>query len=525
MYLVTADEMREMDRRTIESFGVPGRVLMENAGLGATRVMRDYFPGLEGKRVGVLAGSGNNGGDGFVMARYLSFRGVKVTVFLMAAKRRVTGDAKANLALLDPLDVSVLEVEDSQSLKGKKNTMRRQDVWVDALLGTGLKDDVRGHLREAIDFVNRLNKPVLAVDVPSGLNADTGQICGTCIRAKVTATFGFAKLGLRVFPGAGRSDSVEVIDIGIPPFVAAAVNPRQFLLTGAALEGCLDVRDPEAHKGTTGHVLVIAGSPGKTGAAAMAAMAAMRAGAGLVTLGVPESLNMVVEPQLTEVMTVPLPETEDQSLDASAMATVLPLLAGKRCLAIGPGLGTGDGARQLLIGLLQKVRAPLVIDADGLNLLAANPDVLKKVRAPVVVTPHPGEMARLLHSSTQHVQQDRAGAARTFAGAFGVHVVLKGAATLIAHPDGDVHVNTTGNAGMASGGMGDVLTGLIAGFAGQGYPVETAAKLGVYLHGRAADHLFETRGPFGFLATEVMQRIPEEIDLLLKNCADPWNLI
>ena len=515
MYLVTAEEMREMDRRTIESFGVPGRVLMENAGLGATRVMRSHFPDLESKKVGVLAGRGNNGGDGFVMARYLSFRGVKVTVFLLSKRARVKGDAGANLALLNPLNIPVMEVEDSAGLRRKKTAMRRQDIWVDALLGTGLNADVSGHYREAIDFINRLEKPVLSVDVPSGLNADTGQVCGTCIRARVTATFGFAKLGLRVFPGAELCGNLEIIDIGIPPFIAEAVNPRQFLLTRTALGAKLGGRTPEAHKGTTGHVLVVAGSPGKTGAAAMTAMAAMRAGAGLVTLGIPEGLNPTVEPQVTEVMTLPLPETDSGRLDASAMAVVRSHLEGKRCLAIGPGIGTGDGAGRLVFSLLAEARTPLVIDADGINLLAGDPHALKKVRVPVILTPHPGEMARLLHTAPTHVQQDRVGCARNFAKTFGVHVVLKGAATVIAHPDGSVHINSTGNSGMAAGGMGDVLTGLIAGFIAQGYPAETAANLGVYLHGRAADHLSECRGPFGFLATEVMDRIPEEINLLM----------
>ena len=517
MYLVTAEEMREMDRRTIESFGVPGRVLMENAGLGATRVMQSHFSGLASRKVGVLAGRGNNGGDGFVMARYLAFHGVKVTVFLLSKMKRVTGDAGANLALLAPLGVTVVEIEDSAGLKRKKPAMRRQEIWVDALLGTGLNADVRGYYREAIDLINRLQKPVLSVDVPSGLNADTGQVCGTCIRARVTATFGFAKLGLKVFPGAEHCGNLEVIDIGIPPFIAEAVNPRQFLLTGRALRAGLGDRAKEAHKGTTGHVLVLAGSPGKTGAAAMTAMAALRAGAGLVSLGVPESLNPVVEPQVTEVMTIPLPETDNHRLDASAMAMVREHLDGKSCLAIGPGIGTGAGAGRLLFSLLKQARVPLVIDADGINLLADDAQALKKVRVPVIITPHPGEMARLLHTTPKHIQQDRVGCSRDFARTCGVHVVLKGAATVIAHPDGSVHVNSTGNSGMASGGMGDVLTGLIAGFIGQGHPAERAANLGVYLHGRAADHLFEGRGPFGFLATEVMDRIPEEINLLMKN--------
>ena len=517
MYLVTAEEMREMDRRTIETFGVPGRVLMENAGLGAMRVMQAYFPDLDSKKVGILAGRGNNGGDGFVIARYLSFRGVKVTVFLLSKRGRVKGDAGVNLALLSPLNIPVVEIEDSVGLKQKKAAMRQPAIWVDALLGTGLNMDVRGYYRETIDFINRLKKPVLSVDIPSGLNADTGQVCGTCVRARVTATFGFAKLGLEVFPGAAQRGDLEIVDIGIPPFIADAVNPRQFLLTPTISGAYLRERAPEAHKGTTGHALVVAGSTGKTGAASMTAMAAMRAGAGLVSLGVPEGLNHVVEAQVTEVMTIPLPETGNHRLDAAALEVVQAHLVGKRCVAIGPGIGTGTGAGRLLFGLLAQADVPLVIDADGINLLADDPQALKKARAPVIITPHPGEMARLLHTTPNRIQQDRVGCARDFAEKFGAHVVLKGAATVIACPDGTVYINTTGNPGMASGGMGDVLTGLITGFLAQGHSAEAAAHLGVYLHGRAADHLFEHKGPFGFLATEVMARIPTEISLLMRD--------
>ncbi|MBW1888955.1 MAG: NAD(P)H-hydrate dehydratase [Deltaproteobacteria bacterium] len=516
MYLVTAEEMREMDRQTIESFGVPGRVLMENAGFGATRVMQACFPGIDSRKVGILAGRGNNGGDGFVIARYLSFMGVAVRVFLLGGKSRVRGDAGANLALLNPLSIPVFEIMDSPGLRKKKAAMRRQDIWVDALLGTGLNADVRGYYKEAIDFVNRLAKPVLSVDVPSGLNADTGQVCGTCIRATVTATFAFAKLGLALFPGAGYCGDLNIVDIGIPPFIVKAVNPRQSWLVPAGIKPEIRERSPEAHKGTTGHLLVIAGSPGKTGAAAMTAMSAMRAGAGLVTLGVPESLNRVVEPQVTEVMTVPLPETGDGMLAAAALDTAMALLPGKRCAAVGPGIGTGVGAGRLLSGLLTQAAVPLVIDADGINILAGDPDMLKSTRVPVIITPHPGEMARLLHTTAEYIQHNRVACARDFAKEYGVHVVLKGAATVIAHPDGNVHVNSTGNSGMASGGMGDVLTGLIAGFLTQGNTVEAATHLGVYLHGSAADHLFARKGPFGFLATEVMDRIPAEIAGLIR---------
>jgi NAD(P)H-hydrate epimerase len=465
--------------------------------------------------VGVLAGRGNNGGDGFVMARYLSQKKIGVTVYLLSERQKLQGDAKANFDLLAPLKIPVVEIPDSGVLRKYKAAMHRQDAWIDALLGTGLKSDVRGFFREVIEFVNRLGKPVFAVDIPSGINADTGQICGAAIQATATATFAFAKAGHFIFPGAQYTGNLEVVDIGIPDFVAERVGPKQILLTRDRARASLRPRSPDAHKGRTGHLLIIAGSPGKTGAAAMTALSAMRAGAGLVTLGIPQSLNPVLETQVTEVMTYALPETRDGMLDASGTEAVTRLLEDKSCLAAGPGIGTAPETGELLFNILQRSRTALVIDADGLNLLALQPKILQTVRAPVVLTPHPGEMARLCDLSVKEVQADRISCAREFSKAYAVTVVLKGARTVIAHPDGAVFVNMTGNAGMASGGMGDVLTGLIAGFVAQGYPAEVSALLGVYLHGAAADSLAEQTGPIGYLATDVMQKIPGEIRKML----------
>jgi NAD(P)H-hydrate epimerase len=308
MYLVTAKEMQEMDRRTIEDLGIPGMVLMENAGRGATRFLLEKFPDIGKMRVGVIAGRGNNGGDGYVMARYLKQKGVRVTVYLLADANRVQGDAAANLKFLKPLEVSLVEIPDEDSLAHMQSEMAGVDVWIDAILGTGLKSDVRGYFKTVIDFINGLNKPVFAVDVPSGLNSDTGQVCGTCIRAGATATFAFAKTGHFTYPGPQYSGALKIIDIGIPNPIADEVKPRQWLLTKKDILNCITARRPDAHKGTTGHVLVVAGSPGKTGAAAMTSISALRSGAGLVTLGVAESLNPILEPQILEAMTAPLPE-------------------------------------------------------------------------------------------------------------------------------------------------------------------------------------------------------------------------
>lgn len=515
MYLVTAEEMREIDRKTIESFGLPGRILMENAGRGAFEFLLKEFPDLCRRRVGIAAGRGNNGGDGFVIARYLAHKGVRVTVYLLASRSEVSGDAAANLRLLDPLGIPVVEMKNPDEFDTAKGDMQQNDIWVDAILGTGLKSDVKGYFKEVIQFINRLEQPVFAVDIPSGLDSDTGAPCGACIRATATATFAFPKIGHLLFPGAEYTGTLHVVDIGIPPQIVEEVKPANRILTPAGIRAELIRRDPNAHKGRTGHLLVVSGAVGKTGAAALSALSAVRSGAGLVTLAIPRSLNPIAETLVLEAMTAPLPEYEQGHIGESAFDRVMELLEGKQCLAIGPGIGTEPETARLVHRLIRKCPVPMVIDADGLNNLAGNTEILKESRVPMILTPHPGEMARLAATTAGEIQKDRIRAAREFAVSHGVHLVLKGARTVIAHPDGTAFVNPTGNPGMASGGMGDVLTGVIAGLVTQGYSIESAARVGVYLHGAAADTLSRTIGPFGFLASEVMNSVPGEIKRLL----------
>lgn len=523
MYLVTADEMQRMDRATIQSFGIPGQVLMENAGRGATAFFLEAIYRHDPGPVGVVAGRGNNGGDGFVMARYLHQKNIPVTVFLLSERARVKGDAAANLALIDQMGVPVREMPDEAAIDAQQVALHHQRTWIDAILGTGLTKDVRGEFHRVIDFINGTARPVFAVDIASGLNADTGQICGIAIRAAATATFGFAKVGHLVYPGRELSGRLKIIEIGIPPHVAAEIGSRQHLITPALLKKRFPVRLPTAHKGNTGHVLVIAGSPGKTGAAAMASTSALRAGAGLVTLGIARSLNPVMETLLTEAMTVGLPETTDGYLAESAIGAITALMQDKRVLAVGPGLGTDPSTGGLLRGLIETSTVPMVIDADGLNLIAADPSMLAGKKAPLVLTPHPGEMARLCGRSTSAIQADRIGHARDFASRHGVNLVFKGAATVVARPNGDVFVNLTGNPGMASGGMGDVLTGAIAGLMAQGMDAHIAALTGVYLHGAAADRLASRKAPVGYLAGEVMHTLPEAIhELLTQDSLPRW---
>ena len=516
MHLVTTAEMQAMDRMTIESFGIPGRVLMENAGREAARIFRAQFPATAGQTVGVLAGRGNNGGDGHVIARCLRSAGYAVQVFLLCAAERVQGDAAANLGLLFALGVPVVEIPDEPAFDRHAPRMRQIDTWVDAVFGIGLTHEVGGLFARAIDLVNGSGRPVLSVDVPSGLDADTGLPLGACIRARVTVTFGFPKIGLVVYPGAGLCGRVEVADIGIPGPVVDAVAPRQRLLQAVDVRRILPARPADAHKGRTGHLLVIGGSPGKTGAAAMTATAGLRVGAGLATIATAAALNPVMETLVLEAMTAPLPDDGTGCLGAAAVEALAALSRDKSCIAIGPGLGTAPATGELVRGLVRSAGAPIVIDADGLNHLAGRMDTLDGLRVPVVLTPHPGEMARLMGTTVADVQRDRVAAARKLAGERGVHVVLKGARTVVAHPDGGVVLNPTGNAGMASGGMGDVLTGAIAGLICQGVPPAEAAQAAVFLHGAAADHLAAAVGPRGYLAGDVMRELPSAMARLTR---------
>jgi len=524
MILVTAGEMQEMDRRTIETHGIPGLELMEKAGRGATRVLLDQFDAHTKAGVGIICGKGNNGGDGFVIARCLAEKGIAVSVYLLAKTAALKGDAAANYNRLAPLNVEIIEIPDEDAFSKIKPRLSDHGLLVDAILGTGLTSDVRGLFKTVINFINELNRDgvaVFAVDIPSGLNSDTGQPCGACIRAQSTATFGFAKTGHFLYPGAAYTGRLKIVDIGIPNHIAEKVGPKQYLLTSKQVRSYFHPRPADTHKGSTGHLLIVAGSPGKTGAAAMTAMSAMRTGAGLVTLGIPKSLNPVIESQVLEAMTEPLPERQDETLGESAFDTIMNLISQKKCLAIGPGLGQAEDTKKLVCRIIKESPVPVLVDADGLNNLAGNTTILKKLKVPIVLTPHPGEMARLMDITVADVQHDRIKSSRDFAVNFNVHVVLKGARTVVAHPDGKAYINPTGNSGMASGGMGDVLTGVIASLITQGFAPEAAAHAGVYLHGAAADTLAESIGPFGYLASDVMNAIPGEIKKLTEATSKP----
>ena len=507
MKLVTASEMRELDRRAIQDLGIPSLVLMENAGRTTYQILRREFPDLQGE-VAVAAGRGNNGGDGFVVARYLANAGIPVAVFLLGAREQVRGDARVNLEILAHLGITVAEVLTEADLNPLIHRLAKAGLIVDALLGTGLNTPVTGLMADLIERLNHLRAPVLAVDIPTGLSADTGEVLGAALKARVTVTYGWPKLGQVLGPGRDYAGRLWQVDIGIPPILAQEVPVE--LAEAREMQALLPSRPGGSHKGNFGHLLVLAGSVGKTGAAAMTCEAALRAGAGLVTLGVPASLNDILEVKLTEAMTLPLPEAAAaRALSAAAWAPIVEFLEGKFTVALGPGIGTHPETRELVARLMHDLAGPMVIDADGINNLAGATAGLKDAAGPRILTPHPGEMARLVGLTTPEVQARRLDLARETAAQLGVTLVLKGAQTVVATPDGRASVNSTGNPALASGGTGDVLTGLIGGFLAQGLAPWDAARLGVYLHGLAADFFVSRHGQRGMIAGDLLAVWPQ----------------
>ncbi|HEV7734934.1 MAG TPA: NAD(P)H-hydrate dehydratase [Candidatus Binatia bacterium] len=508
MIVVTAAEMRALDRWTIEH-GTPGPTLMERAGAGATAILRAWKPRLRAPVV-VVCGKGNNGGDGFVVARHLRRARVPVEVFLVGRTDAVGGDAAT---MLQRWRGKVQTIETAAQVDGLARRFSRAGVIVDALLGTGLNAPVTGLMATIIAAIAAAGRPVLAIDLPSGLSADTGRPLGIAVRADVTATFAFAKVGQVVPPGSTWCGRLEVVDIGIPPAAVEAVRPRTTVLDATYVGALLPRRAPEAHKGTAGHVLVIAGSRGKSGAALLSAGAAARSGAGLTTLAGPAALQSVLEGHVREAMTEALPDGSDGTAALGDGAVVARLLAGRGAVVCGPGLGLNDATRALVRHVVAHATAPLVLDADGLNAVAGT-SALADRSGPTVITPHPGEMARLLSTDTATVQADRLGVARRLASRDGVVVVLKGAGTIVATPDGDAALCPTGNPGMASGGMGDVLSGVVGALLAQGLTPFDAACFAVFAHGAAADAVAARRGQVGLLAGDVLDALPPTIGCL-----------
>ena len=514
MKIVTAHTMQELDRRAIEEYGIPGRDLMEQAGRGCADHILAAYGTRNLKKAVILAGKGNNGGDGYVIARYLIEKDWQVLVLILAEQQNIHGDALTNLVLL-PEEILSFCPDEGELTEKHADDIQSADVLVDALLGTGLRNDLQGVYLEAVELINAAPGKVVAVDIPTGVHGTTGRILGQAVRANLTVTFAMAKLGQILYPAAELVGRLVIVDIGIPPQLMEESVGYDFL-NEKLMTPLVKKRERQAHKGVFGHCLIIAGSTGKTGAAALAANSAVRAGSGLVTLAVPESLNAILELKTTEAMTVALPDAGSGHLTIHAIATIEKHLPGKSALAIGPGIDRRPASVTVVQNLVENVSLPMVIDADGLNALAEDLTVLHRRRSNnIVLTPHPGEMARLIGSSIPDVAAIRISLAQEFARTYGVYVVLKGARTIIAAPNGMAAINGSGNPGMASGGMGDVLTGVIVSLLGQGYSTWNACRLGVYIHGLAGDLVAMEQGEIGMTATDLIERIPLTFNRLL----------
>ena len=508
MKVLDSAQMQACDRAAIDEHGIPELVLMENAGTQVVEAIGEYFADEPPELVAVLCGKGNNGGDGLVVARHLHNLGHRVRVYLFAAAADLQGSVAENHRMAAALGVEIVEIADAEAWREHAGELPAFDCIVDALFGTGISGALRGHVAEAVEDINESGVPVVAVDLPSGLAADSGEIAGPAVDADLTVTFAAPKWCHTFPPACELCGELAVVDIGIPQQLIDGVAGALELITPSDCEELLAPRDPDSHKGTYGHVLIVAGGPGTAGAAVLTARAALRGGAGLVTVAPPESVYVPIAAQLTEALVRPQPAGAEEGYGAGALEALLRLADDCDVLAIGPGIGTASGTRDTVRGLVAAARVPLVIDADGLNLFAGAVDLLAAVGPPCILTPHPGEMARLLGSSTAEVQSDRVGAARSLAERTGAVVVLKGYRSLVCTPAGSVAVNPTGNAGMASGGTGDVLTGLIAALVGQGLEPAEAARAGVFLHGEAGDLAAAELGEVALIASDLIERLP-----------------
>ena len=515
MILLNAAESRELDRISQEKYGIPSYSLMTRAGEAVADALVERFPDAAAD-VLLVAGKGNNGGDGFVAARRLTQDGFTVRAVLLGRAAELKGDAARAHAEFRACGGKVIEASAESSLEAALG--KRPGAVIDAIFGTGLNAEVKDGPRRAIELINSFAVPAVAVDIASGVNSDTGAVMGAAVQASLTVTFGFAKFGHVSYPGAGHSGELRIADIGFAPRAIDELAPRGRFLERADLQHLIRARPVNSHKGMYGHPLVIAGGRGKSGAVLLASRAALRTGAGLVTAAVPESIQPIVASGQAELMTEPIADREGHFDGTYAPDALKMIIENNNALIVGPGIGVSDDTLRLIEWLISDAcqpQRPMLIDADGLNALAAiGCEALKRARGPVVLTPHPGEASRLLEVTTTAINDDRVSAARTLANRTGATVLIKGARSVIASPDGDVYVNSTGNPGMSTPGMGDALSGIVGALLGQHLRPLDALALGVFLHGYAADRVASRMGRIGYIAGDLIEELPSAIEAL-----------
>ena len=515
MILLNATQSRELDRISQDKYGIPSYSLMTRAGEAVADALVERFPEAV-TDVLVVAGKGNNGGDGFVAGRRLIRDGFDVRAVLLGRAADLKGDAARAHAEFRASGGKVIEASQEATLAAAFS--KRPSIVIDAIFGTGLNAEVRDLPQRATKIVNSFVVPTVAVDIASGVNSDTGAVMGVAIPASLTVTFGFAKFGHVSFPGAEYCGELRIVDIGFAPRAIDEIAPRGRFLERADL--LIRPRPENSHKGMYGHPLVIAGSRGKSGAVLLASRAALRTGAGLVTAAMPESIQPIVAAGQAELMTEPIADRDGNFDGAHAPDALKMILDGKNVLIVGPGIGVSDDTKRLVEWLISdgsQPDRPMLIDADGLNALAAiGCESLKRARGPVVLTPHPGEASRLLGVPTTTINDDRVSAARRLAERTGATVLIKGARSIIASPDGDIFVNSTGNPGMSTPGMGDALSGIVGALLGQHMPPLYALALGVFLHGYAADRVAARMGRVGYIAGDLIDELPAALEALTR---------
>jgi len=525
MKVLTAREMRDVDRLTTERYGVPSLTLMENAGKSVAQFIQQRFPHLERRRIVILCGRGNNGGDGFVVARHLLEMGARPVVFLFAPPGDVRGDAAVNLMRWQGASGEVNVILNEVDWRSSKGPLASAEITVDALLGTGFHGPVEGLLMHVVQDVNRRGpgKFVVAVDIPSGLPADGGDLEGGVVAADHTVSFTAPKLGMLRGLAQQFTGRLVVRDIGSPAELIEEVGEGgiRWLEYGELVSFAIP-RRAQGHKGDYGHALIVSGSVGKSGAAVLASQGALRVGAGLVTVATPEPVLPMIAADAPEIMTEPLPATKSGSISVRSIdgGRIEALLKGKRVLAIGPGLSINDETQQVVHTIVGKRMLPTIVDADGLNAFEGIAGELKDAKGQLAVTPHPGEMARLVGCSTSDIQSHRLELAQSAAADWNAFVVLKGHQTVIAAPDGQAWVNSTGNPGMGTAGTGDVLTGMLAGLTAQ-YGTNSWGKVlsfGVFLHGLAGDIAAAETGEAPLIASDLIQAIPRAYQHFYSEC-------
>ena len=515
MNILNGEQMRNLDRIAIEEYGIPGIILMENAGICVMEEIIKILNESNNKEVLIICGKGNNGGDGFVVARHLHRMKIPTKVCIIGEPSLIKGDSKINLEIIKRLHMDIFLIKGDHDLQKLHRSLDECTLVVDGLFGTGLHREIEGIAKKVIDFMNQSKKIILSIDIPSGISADNGRVMGIAVKAHKTVAFQLPKIGNINHPGADYGGDLIIKDIGIPDVAIMEMKTSLSLITKEDVEKILPPRQNDTHKGTYGKAYLIAGSIGMTGAAILTSEAVLRSGAGLLKVAIPQSLNGIMETRLTEAITIPLPELKKGVVGLSDIEKIITTMKEMDVIALGPGSGQNRELEEVVRNIIERTVTPMVIDADGLNALAHRPELLMQFRSSVVITPHVGEMARLTNLEKSYIHDNRIEVAKEYASKWKVIIVLKGAVTVVAGPEGQTFINITGNPGMATPGSGDVLTGIITGFIAQGIEPLKAAIAAVYIHGAAGDRAAAKMGQYGMIAGDIVKELPLSIKELV----------